>query len=196
MSLLKSEDISAVVVTKGDHPSELKRIIESLPFNDIYIWNNSTQTDAKVFGRYMGMLYTQKSMIYVQDDDCLIPRETIEDLIETKRYAPQQIVASMPEDHGDYTDSVLVGWGAIFERHLPWEAFVKFSSRFDPLDADYFRTCDVVFTTLTPFTRIKGEHYNFDFAYGEDRMYNQSDHDVSRETVLNQARMVRDNPIF
>lgn len=188
---MQPSEVSAVIVTRGDKPAAVQRIVQELPFDDVVVFNNSvTLYDFKVYGRYIGMHLAKNNIIYVQDDDCLIPHETIKMLLDG--YEPGKIIASMPSDHGEYSDSCLVGWGAIFDRYLPWESFVKFGHRYD---LDYFaEACDVIFTTLTPFIRVEGSHINFEFAYGDDRMYNQPNHDSMRQEVLSKARMVRDNP--
>lgn len=190
---MQPSEVSAVIVTRGDKPAAVQRIVQELPFDDIVVFDNSQYiADFKVYGRYLGMHQAKNSVIYVQDDDCLIPLQTIKILLEG--YESGKIIASMPSDHGEYSDSCLVGWGAIFDRYLPWEAFSRYGWRYD---LENFReTCDVIFTTLTPFIRVEGEHHNFDFAYGDDRMYNQPDHDSMRKDILNKARIVRDNPEF
>lgn len=189
---MQPSEVSAVIVTRGDKPAAVQKIIMELPFTDIVVWDNSKEENMMVLGRYFGMMRAKNRIVYVQDDDCIVPLDTIVMLLEG--YESGKIIASMPSNHGEYSDSVLVGWGAIFHRHLPWEAFVKYGRRYD---LEYFReTCDVIFTALTPFIRVEGHHDNFEFAYDDNRMYNQSDHNIIREKILNQARMVRDNPPF
>lgn len=185
-------DISAVIVTRGD--IDLTPILDSIPFDDIVVWDNSKEKhDLKVLGRYGAISRAKHDLIYTQDDDCIVP---ILDLIDAWDGNLKSILCNMPSDHGEYTDSALIGWGSLFGRDLPVKAFAKYSEFYSPLEDNYIftRTCDVIFTTLTPFTRVDLGHQSFDYAYGPDRMYNQSNHNEERQMILEKARYVRDFP--
>lgn len=112
------------------------------------------------------------------------------------------LVANMPQEfrHDGYTDSCLVGFGACFLRDLPARAFDRFGdsdaitgSVFDGLHPQFFnRTCDVVFTTLTPRVIVDVPKVDREFASDPDRMWKQPEHYGERVGMLELARKVRD----
>ena len=115
------------------------------------------------------------------------------------------LVANMPQEfrHDGYTDSCLVGFGACFHRDLPGRAFQrweasKYSSlerrgKVDPSHSTTFnRTCDVVFTALTPRVLVDVPITHREFASDPDRMWKQPGHVGERTRMLELARKVRD----
>lgn len=175
------EGVSACLVTRGN--VDMRPIVESLPFDDIIVWDNSKREDFKVYGRYAAIDEAENDIIYVQDDDCIIPVDALLDAWADT----DTLLCNMPRDHGTYSDSALVGWGALFHRNLPFKAFKQWGGSKD----QFYRDCDVWFTALTPFRRVDLGHENFPYAYGLDRMYNQSYHDSSRTEVLALARAIK-----
>lgn len=112
----------------------------------------------------------------------------------------QWLVANMPQEfrHDGYTDSCLVGFGACFHRDLPKKSFGRFMAHHDhmiPLGIRqdvFWRTCDVVFTTLTPRVLVDVPKVNREFASDPDRMWKQPSHYGERVRMLELARKVRD----
>jgi hypothetical protein len=114
------------------------------------------------------------------------------------------LVANMPQEfrHDGYTDSCLVGFGACFHRDLPAQAFRRYldGTPFPEVDQNlggkereiFLRTCDVVFTTLTPRVLVDVPKTNREFAEDPDRMYRQPEHVGERARMLDLARQVRD----
>ena len=47
--------VSACLVTRGDQPEMLERIIETLPYDEVIVWDNSQRQDFKIYGRFMAM---------------------------------------------------------------------------------------------------------------------------------------------
>ena len=189
---LTPEVVSAVIVTRGD--VDLKLVRQTLPFRDVVIWDNKRRPqDLMVFGRYAAMRETRHQVVYVQDDDCTLTRGAIESLLAA--YRPDGIVANMPESRwGDYTDSCLVGWGAVFDKRLPPVAFRRYADRY-PLGADEFkRDCDVVFTTLTPHTKLDLGFTHLPWAEMSYRMFKRPEH-ATRAATLKRAREVRDTKV-
>src|SRR5262249_33023831 len=130
-------------------------------------------------------------------DDCLTPAESILTAYNDAN-SLGHIVSNMPEDHGKgqgyYSDHCLVGWGAIFSRHLPEEAFSLYREHgYSTEDECFYRTCDVVFTALTPYVRVHYGHESFNFAYGPDRMYQHPAHNEERLMVLNRCRSIKES---
>jgi hypothetical protein len=49
--------VTACLVTRGDQPEKMREIRESLIFDDVIVWDNSTAPfDAKCAGRYFAAL--------------------------------------------------------------------------------------------------------------------------------------------
>ncbi len=155
---LGPERVSAVIVTRGD--VDLTESLALLDrFDEIIIWNNALETDLAVYGRYAGIEQARNDVVFTLDDDCLVSHEAQDVLLAA--YMPGVIVANMPEARWrDYPDSCLTGWGAVFDRVLPEQAFARMTDAkimlpIDPSPQDFFyRECDVAFTTLTPHRKI------------------------------------------
>ncbi len=186
---MRSSEVSAVIVTRGD--ISLKPVLDTLPFDDIVIWNNRARDNVMLYGRYVAMREARNQVVYVQDDDCTLTPEAIETLLA--EYRPREIVANMPVSRwDDYPDSCLVGWGAVFDRVLPRRAFERYARRY-PLGANAFmRDCDLVFTTLTPHVKLDLGFAHLPWAEMPYRLFRQPEHAGVREKILQQARDVRD----
>lgn len=215
--------LSAVLVTRGD--VDLARIVATLEpslFAEIVVWNNGAAdrhasemqkraeaaalvpvvwantegSDLGVYGRYAALRAVSGSSVYVQDDDCVLDPLAL--ALLTSAYEPGRLVCNMPAPfRAHYTDSGLVGFGAVFDAALPHLAFDRLPAI--PADPDettyaswFLRCCDVVFTTLTPMTWIDVPYSNLPYATGPDRMYRQPGHVGERDAMLDLARRVRD----
>jgi hypothetical protein len=84
--------------------------------------------------------------------------------------------------------------GAIFDRDLPSRAFTRFKnhSKHKLTEEVFLRTCDVIFTTLTPFSLVDLPAEPTEWCYAANRMYRQETHTPERTRVLKAARAVRD----
>jgi len=179
-------DVTACIVTRGNVP--LDAIEKSLPERwGLYVWDNSEGADLAVLGRYAAMRCADTDAIYVQDDDCVLPRESLLQL--ELAYEPGVLTTNMPAPFREhYSDSCLIGFGAIFDRTLPDEAFKRM--HFTPPGFD--RTCDVFFTALTPDQQWLDLPYKDQpYATGPDRMYRQPQHIPERAAALELARLWR-----
>jgi hypothetical protein len=189
---MQDTPISAVIVTRGDVDlTEILPTIHDAGITDIVIWNNQLENDMGVYGRYAALDQARNDLVYVQDDDCLIDVARLVRVAD--RYdLDRTIVANMPASRWpEYPDSCLVGWGALFRRQLPQQAFARYRPL---LDSRLFqRTCDVVFTTLTPHVKIDIGVVHLPCAYAENRMWSSDPHKHNREraAVLEEARKVR-----
>lgn len=204
---LSPAEISAVVVTRGD--VDLAPVEKTLSiFREVVVWDNSKAMKLAVYGRYRAIANCVSDVIYVQDDDCLLPLFSLLGLCDA--YQPRKLVANMPDRfRPHYPDSALVGFGAVFDRDLPEIAFRRFLdadygrdnvpdgdvstggwlARYDP---SFARTCDVVFSTLTPRELVDVPHEDREFASDASRMWKQASHYGDREAMLLRARAVRD----
>jgi hypothetical protein len=205
-------NVSAVIVTRGD--CDLSRVLDSLPRDwQKVVWDNSKRDDLSVYGRYAAIEECEHEAIFVQDDDCVLPPETIQELLRVA-FTPRMIirgpgddreipdavgpaiVANMPQrfrDTGFYDDHCLVGFGAMFHRDLPARAFAKF---FQPPFGDEFfrRTCDVAFTFLAPGPRVLLDlpYADLPWASAPNRMWKQKEHVGDRRAMIELARQMRD----
>lgn len=186
-------NVAAVIVTRGN--VDLAPCIATYDDIPLWIWDNSKRaTDLAVYGRYAAIEEMDADVVIVQDDDVILPDTSIAELVAA--YTPGHIVANQPERfRPHYPDSCLVGFGAIFDRDLPAQAFATFK-HFGPdgfwLDDFYRRTCDVVFTTLTPRVLLDLPYADREFASDPDRMWKQPGHVGERARMLELARQVRD----
>lgn len=200
--------VAPVIVTRGN--VDLSEIYESLNqygFARGYVWDATDgDEDLGVYGRYAAIEKLDAPVIYVQDDDCVLPPGSIRALLAS--YEPGVLVANLPRKFRErYTDSCLVGFGAIFDRELPQRAWDRFFGMFrngkniwqevSHLDgpeciAMFERTCDVVFSTLTPRKVLDLPYRDLPWALDESRMWRQPGHFEERLEMLNLARAVRD----
>ncbi len=182
-------NVTACLVTRGNVDlTPIRNSLVDACIDDISVWDNSVHTDQGVYGRYIAVDEAKGDVVYVQDDDCLLPPESIIRILEA--YEPGRIVANMSDDfRANYSDSCLVGFGAVFDRDLPAKAFERFRGAGRPWD--YRNRPDVIFTALTPFTLVDVPVEILPYAYGPDRMYRQRGHAAQRHKALQHARAVR-----
>ncbi len=163
---------SCVLVTKGD--VDLSPILEGLPFEDVVIWDNSKrECDLKVYGRYAAISEAKHSVIYTQDDDCVVDAEGV-----VSAYEPGYLVCNMPPaKRREYEvlapEIALVGWGACFDRDA-LHAFARYRNQYE-LDELFYRECDRVFTALNPQKQIDVPFSHLSHA-GIGRMGNEPRH--------------------
>lgn len=210
-------NVSAIIVTRGDQDliDILKSLDEVPVISETIVWDNGAGTvtirqrnltadhfqvglgDLAVYGRYEAIGWASNEVVFVQDDDCIVDAAAA-----IAAYEPGILAANMPQEFRPfYPDSCLVGFGAVFDDDLPDLAFGGKWSDPDILSAadfagappDFFnRTCDVVFTTLTPRKLVDVPCRNLPWATGRDRMYRQPEHVGERNRMLRLARRVRD----
>lgn len=170
-------------------------------------------TDLSVYGRYAAIEYASHELIYVQDDDCAVsdPAAIVGEwdrvalVQESDPAGPGEVewgnhvVCNMPQEfrHDFYDDHALVGFGAAFHRDAPLRAFARWWGHDFPSmrgeDGWFNRTCDVVFTALTPRVLVDVPKENREMASAPNRMWKQQGHQAERARMLKLARMVRDH---
>jgi hypothetical protein len=180
-------EVTACLVTRGD--VDISAILDSWPKSwQTVVWDNSVDRDAKVYGRYEAIDQAQTDVVFVQDDDCVLAPESFRELVAN--YKPGVITANMPEPfRAHYSDSCLVGFGAIFDRNLPWQSFSKMDVHDYPHQFEF--TCDVYFTALSEQLWLDLPYENLPWATAESRMYRQRDHLPMRAAALMEARQWR-----
>lgn len=162
-------DVSGVLVTRGDH--DVRRILDSWPFEDIQLWDNSYMEDLSVYGRYAAMAKAENDLIFVQDDDCLVP---VQDLLD--RYEGTMLLNIPPGE------KPLVGWGAVMERDQAFAALDRYRA-FYPADGIFFRCADVIVTALNQWEMVDLGHDDLPWADGPDRMFRTEGFYAEREKV-------------
>jgi hypothetical protein len=185
-------DVTAVIVTRGD--CDLEPILASLIFDDVVIWNNEVAINYGAYGRYVAIRnHAKRDVVYVQDDDCIVSEE--DQLRLVNAYEPGILTAMMPPERIDYLDTVLVGWGAIFDRGLPDIAFERWIATGHEMDSRKFQVvgADFVFPILTPWKRLDGYHQDLPHAHAENRTWASfPDYGLVKEAYLNEGRRIRD----
>lgn len=204
MSRVPLMEVSAVIPTRGD--VDLSEVLDSLPRGwQKIIWDNSKRDDLAVYGRYAAIAEADHPVIYTQDDDIVLTPDAISELVtawQVPSWANRDyIVANMPDRfrHDFYRDHCLVGFGAMFHRSLPADAFKQFCGHpgsgwpWPPMVTDHFyRTCDIVFTALTPRILVDVPYRDLPHAHADNRMWKQPGHVSERRDMLELALRVRD----
>lgn len=199
-------NVTAIIVTRGD--VSLDPIIgQDWPdaVDEIVVWDNSVETDLSVYGRYAAIEKAKNDLIMTQDDDVLLPRESIETILSKLTVSdPHAVVCNMParfrgQPQYERGDSALVGFGACFHRDAPFRAFDLFYDRYpeiarmgSPEGTNFGRTCDIVFTGLTPRVLVDVPYEDLPHAHAENRMWKQPQHVEERMRMLELVRKVRD----
>lgn len=154
--------------------------------------------DYSVYGRYVAVQYASHDLIYVQDDDVIVSDP---DAI-VRAYYEDMLVCNMPQEfrHNFYTDHALVGFGAAFHRDAPNRAFSKFIDHYAlpgtdlwaMLSEEFMRTCDVIFTGLTPRILVDVPKENLPYAEDDNRMWKQPTHQGERARMRELMLAVRE----
>lgn len=197
--MIAASQVACVLPTKGD--VDLKPLLEHLPFDEIATWDNSSGEDLGVYGRYAAIERVSAPVIFTLDDDTLIPSASVYMLLAA--YEPGVAVCNVPADFRErYTDSALVGFGAVFDRDLPRQAFERYWARRPDAKAAseskrytgrmFRRTCDLVFTMLTPTKFVDVPIEMLPRTFDPDRMSAQPGHYEERERMRELCRWIRD----
>lgn len=189
--MIDHDRVTGIVVTRGDVGSAAE---ESLaPLGEVVVWNNAEKdVDLSVYGRYAAIEEATNRVVLVIDDDVALPAETIDLLLAA--YVPGKLVAIMPPEYrARYPDSALVGFGAIFDRHLPAAAFATFRAREPLVDNAWFqRACDIVFSMLTPRLLVDFPFEMLPHTRAPNRMYRQAGNTEERQRMIRLCRWIRD----
>jgi hypothetical protein len=192
--VISASEVSACLVTRGDQPEMMESIYRSLiGYAEVVVWDNSVQQfDAKTAGRYYAAGLANKDVVYFQDDDVLVPRETQEALLEAYEPGVVTAVYAHGENPDGYDDLPLVGVGAILDRQLAFDALDRYTENF-PMDDGFFYEADFVAGVLYP--KWKHLHLPFEInmpvAQHPSRLCNQPWQKELKLQITNQARLVR-----
>jgi hypothetical protein len=177
-------------VTRGDQPEQLARIIATLPYDEVIVWDNSVREDWKTAGRYKAMDEAKHDVVYFQDDDTMFYQH--DRLMEA--YEPGMITSTYGHgsNDGGYGDLALVCGGALADRAavLPgWESFLRVWQTDEDLAYADFHV-----GILTPFKHAPDTSFviHMDIAQHPSRLCNQPWAADAKRRVTERARAIRD----
>jgi glycosyltransferase involved in cell wall biosynthesis len=153
--VLAPSDVSCVIPTRGN--VDLTEVLESLPFTDVVVYDNSQRDDQGIYARYAAMIEAKNDIIVTQDDDVVVPcwAEIL------AAYEPGVLTVNYAEPW----DIPWVACGAVFDYELPFEAFTRYLHVYPGDRLFTHRICDAVFGLLTD--RVKVIDYGHrDLPYG------------------------------
>lgn len=180
--------VSACLVTRGDQPEHLERIIGMLPYGEVIVYDNSKRPDMKTAGRYLAALEATNDVVYFQDDDTLFAHHA--ELCAA--YNPGGITAvyAHGENDGGYGDLPLVGGGALADRTAVLKPIVDKQNWSD----EELAYADFHVGILTPFRHV---HLPFETEYRiaqhSSRLCNQPWAADAKRRVTERARHIRDS---
>jgi hypothetical protein len=184
------DKISAVIVTFGDRPEEVKKIAEALPYDEVLIYDNAVEeTDFKFFGQYIAAARAKHDTIYFQDDDLIFSKH--EELMAL--YEPDRFISNMSESwitDMQYWDLAFTGAGSLVPRKLIWEAYDRWRSVY-PVDEDFYREAAMIFGALMPYKRVDLGFEILEAASNDNRMWKQDWHQTLKREMLDKARKLR-----
>lgn len=157
-----------MIVTRGD--VDVSPVINSLPFPDIVVWDNSQRENLSCYGRFAGIEEARNDVIYVQDDDVIVPAETL-----LGYYSGEGVVANKPVGE----EWRFLGVGAFFHRSLA-DCFQPYLDRYG-FTPDFCRVADVVFAYQHLYRTAWVGYEELPWSRADNRMYKQPDHYLVRE---------------
>ena len=165
MSRVTPADVSAIVVTRGD--IDIRPVLHNLcDFDEVIVWDNSKRSDLSCYGRFAAIAEARNELIYVQDDDVLVPASYLVKRWEGKR----EILANKkPEEEWRF-----LGIGAIFPRDFV-SVFKNYTERWEQ-DPEFYRVSDVVFAYQHPYRSVWIGYGELEWSRAANRMYHMADH--------------------
>ena len=160
--------VSACLVTRGD--VDLTTILNSLPFDDVVVWDNSEREDLSCYGRFAAVAEAKHDVIYTQDDDLMVP---IPALLKAWDGRPGILANKPPEEEWRF-----LGCGSLFRRELV--NFDRYHAAY-PADDEFHRTADVAFAYQHPYRSVWLGYLDFPWQTAPNRMYRQKGHYTVRQ---------------
>lgn len=198
MSRIDPSQVSAVLVTRGN--VDLTPVLDSLIFDDIVLWDNSTEErDEMTYGRALAVERAKHPIVYSQDDDIIhSPDNQLRILSE---YEPGVLVGCMWDEWSEgarlqgipngYDDLVFAGAGSVYDRNIPADAAARYLERY-PLD-DFFRLwADTIIGVVAPNRHVDIRFETLPTATDDFRMCNQPHAAELKAEAIMRARQVRD----
>ena len=184
--MLTADQVSACLVTRGDQPDQLARIIATLPYDEVIVWDNSVRPNYRTAGRFMAAIEARHDVVYFQDDDTLFTHH--HELMAA--YEPGTITAvyGHGDNDGGYGDLPLVCGGALADRQAVLDAFTQVEHTIEGL-----AYADFTVGVLTPFKHVDLPfEINMAIAQHPSRLCNQPWAYDAKARVTARARAIRD----
>jgi hypothetical protein len=190
--MLSPLNVTACLVTKGDQPEAMQRVLDSLIFPHVIVWDNSVRDDWKVAGRYMAATEADTDLVYFQDDDVIVPKAVQGKLLEEYDGEPCLANWAHGETPDGYHDLPLPGGGAIANKQACLDAIALYAKH-HPLDDAYRYEADFVVGALYPSFRHLHEPFYIDMAIaqGPERLCNQPWQKDLKYVITKRARALR-----
>jgi hypothetical protein len=196
--VLSPDQVSAVIVTRGN--CDLTRVLDSLIFDDVIVWNNAEQDrDQMTWGRALAIDSAKNDVIYSQDDDIIHSAESQYRIIEA--YQPGILTGCMWPEWSDgaraqgiaggYDDLVFPGSGSVYDGEIPFAAADRYLANY-PLD-DFFRLwADTIIGIIAPNRQLDIRFDALPEADADYRMANQDGFTELKREAIRRARHARD----
>lgn len=187
--MLTNDDICACLVTRGD--VDMGPILQSLPYNEIVIWNNALGEDKKTAGRYFAIEMTKRPVIYFQDDDTVFHHHR--ELVDAYEGGVPTAVYGHGATPDGYDDLPLVCGGALVPREMPWVALNRYLEVW-PEDDGFLYEADFIAGVLYPYFKHVHLPFYIDLAIAQapNRLCNQRFQKDLKLEITNRAREIRD----
>lgn len=191
--MLTAKDVTACLITKGDQPDMVRRIIETLPYPEVIVWDN-TRTEWGVYGRFMAMREATTRVCYTQDDDTLFTHH--EELMAAYQDGIPTYVYGHGDNDGGYGDLPLPCGGALVPKDVAFDAIDRYLAVY-PHDRAFSLYCDFAAGLLYPeFVQVDLPfHIEMAVAQAPDRICNQPESAGWKQLVTDRARALRDGQV-
>lgn len=195
---LNPSNVTGVIVTRGD--CDLEPCLATWPREfEVIVWDNSIERDVACFGRWLAAQRATRPVVFMQDDDTIVPRTTIDALL-AEFTSDDVLLANMNDEwlRDDpstdpkfrYDDLVLEAAGALVLRDA-WEpAVIEYLARY-PEDRFFYEWADFVVGILTPHRRVSLPYEVRDLAYRPTNLANTVGNRVRRKAMMQRARALR-----
>jgi hypothetical protein len=191
--VLRTSDVTACLVTRGDQPRMMERILDSLIFDYVVVHDNSRERDVKTYGRYQATVKAPTGVYYFQDDDCLVPRSTQEALLACYEPCVPTAVYAHGATPAGYDDLPLVCGGAIVDERTLTAAEGRWHAEYD-IDDDFLYYCDFAIGVLYPLFKQVRLPFEIVMEVAQDpsRLCNQPFAVEMKARVTERAQAIRD----
>ena len=186
--------VSACLVTRGDQPEQMERILASLlDYDEVVVWDNSQRENHMTAGRFMAMGEARNEVCYTQDDDVLVPRETQEKLLRAYNPGVTTAVYGHNDNDGGYGDLPLVCGGGLYHRSAALAAISAYTHEYGEWGRDELAYADFIVGVLVPFRHVHLPfEINLPVAQHPSRLVNQPWAADAKHRMTERARAIRD----
>jgi hypothetical protein len=187
---VKTDEVTAVILTRGNVP--LDRILASLPYDKVIVWNEQERGHRGLYARYLAAREATTPVAYFQDDDIVFTAH--DELLAAFDW--DRMVVNMPspwwEDMG-YAErnECRVGAGSLTPTALPALAIARYLEHYKPDDLFYERT-DIIVGMLAPFTRYDFGYEILPWATDPGRINTTPGAQEKREEMMRRVEAIRD----